>query len=160
MVSTRRIRSLARLLLTVQIACLAGAPVAVWRLARVQQPPVDRSLPDRPVARTTSPVEKHDLAWYAPLWQRDLRQPPIPPVQDGAPKPAPSRPMPSVLATFVDHDRPLAHLIGQAGKPELLSLNDTLDGFTLVAIEPGRVQLESGSERRWVEMPKPKAIDP
>ncbi|MCC7291865.1 MAG: hypothetical protein IT449_07380 [Phycisphaerales bacterium] len=104
--------------------------------------------------------DAHDLAWYAPLWERDLKQPPVPVVEEAKPAPARARSAPSVLATFVHSDASYAHLIGQAGKAELLVVDDSLDGYRLVAIEPGRVQLERGHERFWIEMPKPRGVEP
>ena len=160
MVTSRQIRFLSRALVVVQVACLAAIPAVLWKLVRVAPLAVDASLP-APGAAEDVPagIEKHALAWYAPLWERDLKQPPIPPAPASV-TPAAPRAAPSVLATFVSREQPYAHLIGQAGKAELLTLDDVLDGFRLVAIEPGRVQLESGRERVWIEMPKPKGLEP
>lgn len=161
MVSSRHLRLLSRLLTGAAVACLAAAPYVVWRLSQAPPLTVDASVPtDASTGEPTSVPEQHDLAWYAPLWERDLKQPPFPPMEEAKPAPTPTRPTPSVLATFVQREESYAHLIGQAGKAHLLAVDDSLDGYRLVAIEPGRVQLELGGDRFWVEMPQPKGIEP
>ncbi|MBE7455112.1 MAG: hypothetical protein HS102_07875 [Planctomycetia bacterium] len=161
MVSSRHLRLLSRLLTGAAVACLAAAPYVFWRLSRVPPLTVDASVPtDASTGEPASIPEHHDLTWYAPLWERDLKQPPLPPTEEAKPVPTPARPAPSVLATFVQSEESYAHLVGRAGEAELLAVDDSLDGYRLVAIEPGRVQLELGGERFWVEMPQPKGVEP
>ncbi|NUQ11347.1 MAG: hypothetical protein HUU26_03325 [Gemmatimonadaceae bacterium] len=161
MVTSRKLRLLSRLLTGTGVTCLAATPYVFWRLTRVQPITADTTPPAHAAATAPLPnVQKRDLAWYAPLWERDLKQPPIPPAEDAKPAPTPVRPAPSVLATFVQREESYAHLVGQAGEAELLAVDDSLDGYRLVAIEPGRVQLELGGDRFWVEMPKPKGVEP
>lgn len=161
MVTSRHMRYLSWLLTGAAAASGAAAPYVFWHLAHVQPLGVDASLPSTATVNTPTPTpQKRDLTWYAPLWERDLKQSPIPPADDVKPAPTPTRSAPSVLATFVQREQSYAHLVGQAGKAEMLTVDDALDGYRLVAIEPGRVQLEGGGQRFWIEMPQPKGIEP
>lgn len=161
MVTARKLRRLSQLLTGTAVTCLVATPYVFWRLSRKHPLTVDASLPSNATVNTaTHTPEKRDLAWYAPLWERDLKQPPVPPAEDVKPAPAPARSAPSVLATFVQREQSYAHLVGHAGKAEMLTVDDALDDYRVVAIEPGRVQLERGGQRFWVEMPKPKGVEP
>jgi hypothetical protein len=99
----------------------------------------------------------HALAWYAPLWERDLRQPPIPPVADPRKEPpVESIPLPILLATLVEPQGRYAHFQGRSGKPEMKGLHETIDRFRIQAIEPGRVQLQDQDALVWVAIPNSK----
>ncbi len=161
MVTARHMRYFSLLLTGAAAASGAAAPDLFRPLAHVPPLSVDASLPSKATVNTPTPSpQKRELAWYAPLWERDLKQPPVPPAEDVKPAPTPTRSAPSVLATFVQNEQSYAHLVGQAGKAEMLTVDDALDGYRLVAIEPGRVQLERGGQRFWVEMPRPKGVEP
>lgn len=100
--------------------------------------------------------QEHTLSWYAPLWQRDLKQPPIQPATSTEPEgaSAPSGPVPKLLATLVEPAGSYAHLIGRQGAVELKAVGDLIDGFRIAAIEPGRVQLDDGKRTIWIEVPR------
>ncbi len=103
-------------------------------------------------------MPNHELQWYAPLWERDLKQPPLPPTvaePSEESKPAPG-PIPALLATFVEPRASYAHLIDSQGKVHLKTIDDVLDHFRVLAIEPGRVRLQNGDGIVWVAMPEPK----
>lgn len=116
--------------------------------------------PDLTAPETQTSVEEaeedqaHALAWYAPLWERELKQPPIPPVVSAEPEdtPVPSGPVPRLLATLVEPAGSYAHLIGRKGAVELKAVGDLVDGFRVTAIEPGRVQLDDGKRTIWIEV--------
>lgn len=98
-----------------------------------------------------------DLNWYAPLWERDLRQPPIPPTP--TPDPIPQRipaEAPRLVATFVDARMRLAHLLDRQGRLQFSEVNDDIGGYRVGAIEPGRVELIAGDSKLWIEVPLPK----
>ncbi len=99
----------------------------------------------------------HELAWYAPLWQRDLKQPPVPPVvtvKTKKPEP-PKGPVPTLEATLVDSQGRFAHLRDRSGRLRLRGIGDSIDRFVVRAIEPGRVQLEREDRLVWVDLPHP-----
>jgi hypothetical protein len=109
-------------------------------------------------AETLEQPKVHDLAWYAPLWQRDLKQPPIPRAveeQPAAREPDPG-PLPALVATLIEPNARFAHLRDQSGKAQLKGLGDAIDRFRIKAIEPGRVQLQDGDRLVWVQIPKRK----
>ncbi len=93
------------------------------------------------------------LAWYAPIWERDLKQPLVPPPPDQAPPPE-TTDAPVLLATLVDAQGRFAHFAGPGGRPELRGLDEGIGGFVVRSIEPGRVQLAQGDRLVWVELPK------
>lgn len=104
----------------------------------------------------TIPTETgRELAWYAPLWERDLRQPPIPPAPVPEPTPViiPSE-APRLVATFVDEQKRFAHLMDRDGKLLFKEINDEVAGYRVASIEPGRVELAAGTRTVWIEVPK------
>ncbi len=119
------------------------------------QPPV---LDAPMIERSTEPIgaqETHALAWYAPLWERDLKQPPIPPLEPKKePNPAESAgPVPTLLATCVNSGESYAHLVDRRGRVVFKTVDESVDHFRLVEIEPGRVRLVDGARDVWLEMP-------
>lgn len=139
----------------VQIALLAAIPVlSVWFWWTWPKPPSPSSQVVEESIPLATPPTTHELAWYAPLWERDLKQPPIPPA--APPQAAPSAPiqLPVLLATLVEPQGRYAHFQGRSGAAEMKGLNETIDRFKVRAIEPGRVQLESDAGLVWVQIPK------
>lgn len=155
MVSRHPRRWILSALSVLQMGLLAAIPVLpVWFWWTWPQPPSASALIVEIVATASPLPATHELAWYAPLWERDLKQPPIPPV---APPPvAPSAPiqLPILLATLVESQGRYAHFQGRSGLAEMKGLNETIDRFKVRAIEPGRVQLEGDSGLVWVQIPK------
>lgn len=99
------------------------------------------------------------LAWYEPLWTRDLRQPPIPPIEKpkpvATPKPVPMPTLPRLMGTFVEGETAWAHLLSPQVGVRVLQLNERIEDFEISAIEPGRVQLTWRDQTRWIEIKRP-----
>lgn len=98
-----------------------------------------------------------ELSNYRPLWERDLRQPPIPP----EPKPAvaPTRPppqeLPRLVGTFIDAETAYGHFETRDGRLRVRSLEDDLEGYQVAAVEQGRAKLTLGAKEYWIEVPRP-----
>lgn len=157
MVTDRQLKLLQIALKCARALLVLALPATALALAWAAPPAPDLTAPEveKPVeeARENAP---RDLAWYAPLWERDLKQPPIPPATPAEPEePAtPSGPIPQLLATLVEPAGNYAHLVGRQGTVELKAVGDHIDGFRITAIEPGRVQLEDGERTVWIEVPR------
>jgi hypothetical protein len=98
---------------------------------------------------------------YAALWQRDLQQRPIPPPPEPEKPPEPPKPpppLPKLLGTFFEGNDAWAHLVTATGGTRLVRTGDVINTYRLVAIEPGRVQLQGSRSVQWVEVPKPKPV--
>lgn len=112
------------------------------------------SVANNPAPDATT-LPKTELAWYAPLWQRDLAQPMVDPPAEVTTQPSrPTGPVPRLVATLIDSDSRYAHLSGQRGDVQLLEQNSVIDGYRIAAIESDRVQLQRGESAIWVEVPK------
>jgi hypothetical protein len=97
----------------------------------------------------------HELGWYAPMWERNLKQPPVPRNVETSPQPQqPPSPLPALVATLVEPKGSYAHF-SAGGRLELKGVNETVAGYRIVSIEPGRVQLEQDQRLVWLELPKP-----
>lgn len=102
-----------------------------------------------------SSKSEHELAWYSPLWTRNLKEPPIPKeIPQSAPTPEPPRNLPVLLATLVESEGRYAHFASPSGNPRLRSVDELIDDYRVLAIEPGRVQLQRSNKLVWVEIPK------
>jgi hypothetical protein len=156
MVTHRQVQSMARALQGVLLLLLLAIPLTGLHFWRAQPPAPDLNSERAPdAAQTNATKTTRPLTWYAPLWERDLKQPPIPPqVALSAPETKPTRPTPTLIATFVERGIAFAHLRRADGKVELKGVSETIDGFLVAAIEPGRVLLENGESTIWVELPK------
>lgn len=158
MVAHVSVRTITTLLRAIRIGLVLAVPAVAVTFV-VNTPQVEKQLPvpiNSPAALNTTEAGR-ELAWYAPLWERDLRQPPIPP----APVPEPTAPVvpseaPRLVATFVDERQRFAHLIDRDGKLLFKEINDEVAGYRVAAIEPGRVELEAGTRTMWIEVPKRK----
>ena len=81
------------------------------------------------------PEVQMELAWYAPLWERDLAQPMVdPPLQQPTQQPQPTSPLPHLVATLVDAEFRYAHLADRKGALRLLECDETTDGYGVTAI--------------------------
>ena len=157
MVTDRQLRLLEVTLKCVRVLLVLALPTTAAALAWTTPTAPDLAAPE--VQSSVEEVEEnreHALAWYAPLWERDLKQPPIPPAAPTEPEAAPasSGPVPRLLATLVEPAGSCAHLIGRQGAVELKAVGDLIDGFRVTAIEPGRVQLDDGKRTIWIEVPR------
>ncbi len=158
MVSQRRIQALRTGLKLLRGLLLIALPIMVAGIwLTVPQPP-DLSAPILEGAHRETPEQTaRDLAWYAPLWERDLKQPPIPPpVSEPQERSVDTGPLPTLLATLIEPEGRYAHFAGPSGRARLKSVDETIDRFRVRAIEPGRVQLEDNGQIIWVEIPRPK----
>ncbi|MEK6677213.1 MAG: hypothetical protein AABZ47_16365 [Planctomycetota bacterium] len=96
------------------------------------------------------------LEFYAPLWERDLKQPPIPTTPTSPPAKPPQESIPALLATFVAPDGRYAHFSDANGRVEFKTVEDQIGGFRVAVIEPGRVRLTNDLQDVWLEVPKPR----
>lgn len=159
MVTQGHIRRIVVARKVIRLVLVVALPISLVLVMAGKVADVPSPAPTRISAGSTfsPPKTDHELAWYAPLWKRDLKQPPIPrKVVESTKEAVPSGPLPTLLATFVEPSARYAHLIGHDGKAEMKKINDSIDRFVVLAIEPGRVQLQSGDGVVWVEMPEPK----
>ena len=142
------------------LLALALPATALAMVATYPRPPVTDA---RAADQTGEPAGEEEpnraLSWYSPLWERDLKQPPIPPViQQAKPQaPQPTGPAPVLIATFVEDGRQYTQLASPNGTTHMLEVGEEIDGLRVSRIEPGRVQLEDGSRRFWIELPQPES---
>ena len=157
MVTRSGIQIICRLLKAVRALLMLAVCGAIVVVVTARREP--SALPDGPL--DPSPVKvteatAHDLEWYAPLWQRDLKQPPVP-TEEASPtdrSTEPNAPVPALLATFVDASESYAHLRDNTGRVQLKAVADTIDRYRVDSIQPGRVRLSDGTRTVWVQLPK------
>ena len=152
----------ALLRLTLALLAAAGGLLG-YRV--VSRPALGLDVPQTASVPDSEPIAGHPskpLGWYAPIWQRDLRQPPIPPPVETEPQTpqAPRRPLPRLLGTFVESDARWAHFATRDGRTRVCKVNESIEDFRVAAIEPGRAQLTHGGSMHWVEVPRPKSYGP
>lgn len=154
MVSARHIGALTGLLKVLRVALILALPAPLWLLrSPPSTPSASTALSDAPTVLAAR--ETHDLDWYAPLWRRDLKQPPIPQTAPAAvPESIPESPLPALLATLVEPQARYAHLRGRDGRVQLTAPDEMVDDYRVLAIEPGRVQLQRGTRMVWLEVPE------
>lgn len=163
MVSLRSTRSLPTLLIGVQAALLLGTAWAAYRL--LVPPPVAVTAPLFPPVASTQPapaIEDRSLSWYAPIWQRDLRRPPVDPVVErAAPKRQPRKPEPlrlSLLGTVVEPDARYAVFRDGQGHIVVKRCRDEIDKFTIARIDRGRAELTRGDRTVVVKVPNYESL--
>jgi hypothetical protein len=101
----------------------------------------------------------YGLSFYQPLWQRDLRQPPIPPSPPApleAPPPPPPLELPRLVGTFVEAGAAYGHFEMRDGRTRIQSLDSKLEGYDVAAIQDGKAKLTHGSNEYWLEVPRHK----
>lgn len=150
--------ALCRALLVARFLLLAAIAATIVLIFAMRGEPIDSELQqDSREPVSNQPVEKTELpplAWFAPIWQRDLHQDLFPQKPQPVPVQAkPASPPPVLLATMVEPHHRLAHFAGRDGRLQLLGIDDVVADYRIVAIEPGRVQLISGAASLWVEVP-------
>ena len=154
-----------RLLAGVQVLAIGGAGLIAWMAFLA---PDSGALPDNaPSGDSTyssETLESADrlpsLATFAPLWQRDLRQPPIPPATpEPTPPSTPAPPrLPKLLGTFLDDEGRWAQLAGPRDRPRMARVNEKIGKFTVASIEPGRLELRYRSQSYWIEIERPAKV--
>lgn len=146
-----------RLLRALRVLLVAAIPVTALLMLRTSPPPAPAAgalvVPEGPpLAEAT-----RGLDWYAPLWERDLRQPPIPPTPAAPQRPAaPRESLPKLVTTFVETDHRYAHFLDAQGKMRFCAVDERIGAYRVAAIESGRARLIDGAYDVWVEMPKPE----
>ncbi len=156
MVTGGQVRTIHRGLTVLRAGLVLALPITVAMLWGSFPKRADLTTDTTPFASqpNTEPAAR-DLAWYAPLWQRDLKQPPIPPAPRRVSKPSKERdPLPVLLATLVQNDSCFAHFRNRRGEAQLRAVSELIDTYEVLAIEAGRVQLRRGEDLVWVELPK------
>lgn len=141
------LKSLRAVLLTACPAVLLAC--WIWRPPRPElgtpPPPAQQAEPAAPAAP--------ELAWYTPLWERDLKQPPVPPQAPPAAA-MPESGLPTLLATCVSPQAHLVHFIDSGGKIRMRSAGQRIEGYVILTIEAGRVELQRGEQRVWLDVPR------
>ena len=152
MVNGKAVKLVDKLLRMLRVLLLLALPLPLLLLTR--STPLDLS-PPSPVtsAAPHQRTEPRDLAWYAPLWERDW-QARLTPEPIAPPPTPPPKQVPALCATFVEPKTAYAHLRGQDGILRLHGVGETVDDFRLAAIEQGRVRLEHGDQSYWIAVPK------
>jgi len=135
------------------LGAIPTSVVLVW-LYMPQAPTLKAAVIESSPVLPSEPASE-SLAGYAPLWQRDLKQPPIPRSNDEQPiRRPPSAPLPRLVATFMETGRGYAHLIDNSGHGRFAGVGDMVDEFQVMAIEQSRVQLQSGDRIEWISLLK------
>ena len=154
--SIPRICGALKALRLILVIALPASLVVLW--PRPLKPPALATAASPVVGQTETDAGQPDLDWYAPLWQRDLKQPPIPQnPTEPSPDPATAAgPVPTLVATFVETQGRYAHLRDQSGRLRMKAIDEVIGRYRVAAIEPGKVQLQSGATSVWIEMPRNK----
>ncbi len=162
--SLRSTRSLPTLLIGVQAVLLLGTAWAAYRF--LVPPSVAVTAPPSPLAASAQPapaIEDRPLSWYAPIWQRDLRRPPVDPVVErAAPKRQPRKPEPlrlSLLGTVVESDARYAVFRNGQGHIVVKRSRDEIDKFTIARIDRGRAELTRGDRTIVVKVPNYESLN-
>ncbi|MCP4589437.1 MAG: hypothetical protein GY842_01705 [bacterium] len=163
MVSVRGLRLLETALKVTQGLLLVGVVLAARAAlsgSSANDPTPVAARPTADEVRAAAAAPPRTLDGYASIWERDLRQPPIPPAPQSQKKPKakakPPPPLPALLGTFVEPETSWAHFRTRSGRERILRPGAVIDRYTVVSIEPGRVRLQSGEDYHWVDVPKPK----
>ena len=155
-----RKKGLLRRSLTLLRAMLVAA-IPLWlMICLFRSPSISRTndlsaLVSPSASGVSSPSSEHDLAWYSPLWTRNLKEPPLPKdVPQPAVTPEPPKNLPVLLATLVETQGRYAHFASPSGPPRLRGVDEVIDDYRVLEIEPGRVKLQRSNQLVWVEIPK------
>lgn len=129
----------------------------------VTRPAIPAATPPETVTASVASAtvaESRPLEWYSVTWQRDLRQPPIPPNVETTEADRQALPpsLPRLLGTFIEADQCWAHFVRPDGRTRVCRVEATIGEFRVVAVETGRAQLAYGEERYWVEVPRPDTL--
>lgn len=115
---------------------------------------------EKPAQENTAASEAQairPLSGYAPLWDRDLRQPLFESTATVEPAPAAPPELPVLVGTIVEPGRRFAHLRTPDGRTLVRPVNARIESYEVMAIESGRVQLRHGSDAYWISVPRPEA---
>ncbi len=156
MVTAGQVRAIQRGLTVLRAGLVLALPLTIAVLWGSFPQRADLTTDPTPLAsQPKAEPSARDLAWYAPLWQRDLKQPPIPPAPRRVAAPSKQREsLPVLLATLIQDDSCFAHFRNRRGEAQLRAVSELIDTYEVLAIEAGRVQLRRGDDSLWVELPK------
>lgn len=118
------------------------------------QPPVIESAAVAQTAQAMPQPVSHALEWYSPLWTRDLKQELRGEGTDEPLAVVPDIAAPRLISTCIAPEGSFAHLLDHTGEMRLKSVDEQIDGYQVVAIEQGRVQLKKHRQALWIELPK------
>ena len=151
-------------LLASQGALALAIAWAAYRVVIVPELTVSiRPVDSTPTSQPVPLVDAHPLAWYAPIWQRDLRQPPVDPAPKAAPpkrkpKPKPEPVRVTLLGTIVERDQRYGVFRNEQGHIVVKRLRDEIDRFTIARIDRGRAELVRGSRIVRITVPGYEAL--
>lgn len=158
MVTARQIRWIRYVLVVVQCGLVAGMSLLVHRLVADRDTLV--LAPETQASAATPPndtLEDRPLSWFAPIWQRDLRRPPVDPVVKNPRKNKPiKKPEPlrlTLLGTVVEPDARYAVFRNGDGHIVVKRLHDEIDRYTIARIDRGRAELVQGTQTVAVTVP-------
>ena len=160
MVGPLQLRWINRLLCLLIGACAIDTLLVVGHA--VTAPALDSTLLGKPVAgaeEVTDHRRLQPLSWYAPLWQRDLRQSLLSQPQAPVAESDPAIELPTLLGTFLEQDRVYAQLLTADGRAKLYASGDAVGPFTLTVVESTRVCLRQGTDEYWLELPQPSPAE-
>ena len=162
MVNLHAIRWIRAAMTVVQLVLLLGITRAAYHLIVPPSLPPAPTGPEQVAAtRPTTEVNEHPLAWYAPLWQRDLRQPPVPPAarkptRRRTPKPEPLRL--TLLGTVIELDARYAVFRNGQGRMVVKRIRERIDEFTIARIDRGLAELTRGPRTVIVKVPNYESL--
>lgn len=134
----------------------AGLFVQAWQSNGPIVPELEAPTPV--AGPTTEHATERPLSWYAPLWERNLRQPLFEPTAATESAPAPPPELPLLVGTIVEPGRSFAHLRTRDGRTVVKPVRAIVESYEVMAIESGRVQLRHGNNDYWVCVPRPNAL--
>ncbi len=157
MVAAGRTKWVQRGLTAAQYVLLLAVGLAAWRLvAPPAVPSAVHTAKPAVTTRTADASEAHPLSWYAPIWERDLRRPPVDPVADTKRKAKKPKPKPlrlALLGTVIEPADRYAVFRKEDGHIVVKRVRDDVDRFTIAGIDRGRAELVRGERRVNITVP-------
>ena len=154
MVGLLRLHWINRLLYVTQGGLILATCYVVLQALAGPKPQISPAGPVvEPLLTASSTNTLKPLSWYAPLWQRDFRQEPLPSTEH-VDQEAPPPELPRLLGTFVEREKIYAQFLTRAGSLRLYGHGQVVDAYEIVAIEAKRVCLRANDTDYWLELPK------
>lgn len=142
-----------------QALLLVAAAGLLWQAWRAHGPSIPNV--EEPAQENTAISEAQTirpLSGYAPLWERNLRQPLFESTATAEPAPAAPPELPVLVGTIVEPGRRFAHLRTPEGRTLVKPVSAVVESYEVIAIESGRVQLRRGSNEYWISVPRPETV--